>query len=92
MPAYDFRCPSCEHAFQIVRPARDTIPVTCPLCESAAKRVFVPVGVVFKGSGFHNTDYRTRPAASTQCGSSDSGCSTGPVDSGCACTGCPGAE
>jgi predicted nucleic acid-binding Zn ribbon protein len=37
--------------------------VLCPSCSSEAKRVFTPVGVAFKGSGFHNTDYRQKPAA-----------------------------
>ena len=63
MPAYDFRCPACTHVFEVVRPAgRAAEAVSCPECDTEAKRVFSPVGVVFKGSGFHNTDYRAKPA------------------------------
>lgn len=62
MPTYDYRCPACEDVFEIVRPVGSTDEVRCASCDVPAKRVFTPVGVVFKGSGFHNTDYRSRPA------------------------------
>ena len=62
MPSYDFRCPACDERFEITRPVGTTDPVCCPECNQPAKRVFTPVGVVFKGSGFHNTDYKRRPA------------------------------
>ena len=62
MPTYDFRCSSCETTFEVQRPMGSSAPVACPDCGTTAKRVFSPVGVAFKGSGFHNTDYKTRPA------------------------------
>lgn len=62
MPAYDYRCPACDETFEIIRPAGSSAEVQCPSCGTQAKRVFTPVGVVFKGSGFHNTDYRSPPA------------------------------
>ncbi len=61
MPAYDFRCSECQTVFEVVRPIRSTEAETCPECGGDTKRVFSPVGVVFKGSGFHNTDYRQAP-------------------------------
>ncbi len=60
MPAYDYRCAKCEDVFEVVRPLGETADVHCPVCSVPAKRVFSPVGVVFKGSGFHNTDYRAK--------------------------------
>ena len=99
MPAYDFRCRSCEHVFEISRRATDDALVSCPLCAKNAKRVYTPVGVVFKGSGFHNTDYRTTTGtgdSSTGCGPSESGGDSGGTSSkscsrtSCSgCTGCP---
>lgn len=66
MPAYDFRCIACAHVFELTRGLTDTSDVSCPECGGATKRVFTPVGVVFKGSGFHNTDYRPpRPEESS---------------------------
>ena len=61
MPAYDFRCLSCETVFELTRSHSDNSAVVCPSCGGETKRIFTPVGVVFKGSGFHNTDYRPRP-------------------------------
>ena len=61
MPTYDFRCTDCDDRFEVVRAAGSTEDVCCPDCGAPAKRVFTPVGVVFKGSGFHNTDYKKRP-------------------------------
>jgi predicted nucleic acid-binding Zn ribbon protein len=53
----------------------------CPECGAEASRVFSPVGVAFKGSGFHNTDYRPQPKE-------DAGsCAVG--GSSPACAGCP---
>lgn len=62
MPTYDYKCAECEDVFEVTRASTDTSAVTCPRCGSAAKRVFTPVGVVFKGSGFHSTDYRSKPS------------------------------
>lgn len=74
MPAYDFRCVSCGEVCEIVRPLSDTSPVPCPACGGDTKRVFTPVGVVFKGSGFYNTDYKAKAEkkSDTACPSADS--------------------
>ena len=61
MPDYDYRCTSCQEQFEISRPMGSKDHPCCPACGSDAKRVFTPVGVAFKGTGFHNTDYRSRP-------------------------------
>jgi predicted nucleic acid-binding Zn ribbon protein len=59
--------------------------VCCPDCDGAAKRVFSPVGVVFKGSGFHSTDYKAKPSeTASDCPSKDSGSEK--------CSGCPAAS
>jgi len=88
VPAYDYRCPACDHVFEVVRAISDRTDVVCPSCETPAKRLFSPVGVVFKGSGFHNTDYRPRPkseesspAGKDSCGGSSDACKTCPAAS-----------
>ncbi len=63
MPAYDFRCKSCRHTFEVVRPAGESSPPECPECGGDTKRVFTPVGVHFKGSGFYSTDSKGKNAA-----------------------------
>lgn len=73
MPTYDFRCTRCESQFEVSRPMGAAEPVSCPACDAPAKKVFAPVGVAFKGSGFHNTDYKTKGADKAPCASTD-GC------------------
>lgn len=65
MPAYDFKCRACGTVFEVTRAATDDSPVKCPTCGGATKRVFTPVGVHFKGTGFHNTDYRKKEPSET---------------------------
>lgn len=65
MPAYDYRCTACDERFEIVRPMGSKSDEYCPACSAPAKRVFNSVGVAFKGSGFHNTDYKPRPKEET---------------------------
>lgn len=62
MPTYEFKCPACDDRFDVDRPMGQTSGVCCPACGTPAKRVFSPSAVVFKGSGFHNTDYKPRPS------------------------------
>jgi len=90
VPAYDFRCLSCDRVFELTRALSDISDVCCPDCGGATKRVFTPVGVVFKGSGFHNTDYKARPKSEESSPSGKDSCPN--VGAGSACTGCPAAE
>ncbi|MDO8964087.1 MAG: zinc ribbon domain-containing protein [Coriobacteriia bacterium] len=84
MPAYDFKCKKCSEVFEITRPASDDAAVPCPMCGGETKQVFHAVGVHFKGSGFHNTDYRKKEAPA------EGGCAA--AGSTPACGGCPSAE
>lgn len=87
MPVYDYRCTACDDVFEVTRSMGSTAEECCPECGAPAKRVFNTVGVAFKGTGFHNTDYKKRPAeqsASGGCPSKDAGTS--------GCAGCPAAE
>ncbi|MDP2182574.1 MAG: zinc ribbon domain-containing protein [Actinomycetota bacterium] len=89
MPAYDFRCTACDTVFEISRRAGSVDAVCCPQCDSdATKRVFTPVGVVFKGSGFHTTDYRKKPAAESV---PEPACPSASGDSA-SCASCPAAK
>lgn len=96
MPAYDFRCIACDGVFEVVRPISDSSSVPCPDCGGATKRVFTPVGVHFKGSGFYNTDSRSTNApesaavqTSKEPAAAAGSCPASEGSSGCA--GCPAA-
>lgn len=73
MPTYEFKCPACDERFEVDRPMGQTAGVCCPACGTPAKRVFSPSAVVFKGSGFHNTDYKKRPTEAMTGSSAPSG-------------------
>lgn len=90
MPSYDFRCPECDERFEVTRRAGTATDVCCPVCDAPAKRIFTPVGVHFKGSGFHNTDYRSRPAEESPAPKSDAPAC--PAAEGGGCAGCPSAS
>jgi putative FmdB family regulatory protein len=59
MPIYEYRCQR-GHTFEVLQRMSDDPVVACETCEAPVERVFHPVAVHFKGSGFYNTDYGTR--------------------------------
>lgn len=65
MPVYEYRCRSCGKTHEIQHGFHDTRPTECPSCGGELVRVFHPIGLVFKGSGFHKTDYGGASTRST---------------------------
>lgn len=68
MPIYTYKCEKCGHRFDQTQKITDKPVKECEQCGSPVKRVFHPVGIIFKGSGFYKTDYadkgQEKPAAS----------------------------
>ena len=82
MPTYQYTCTECGEPLEAVQKFTDAPLTVCPACSGRLRKVFSPVGIVFKGSGFYRTDSRngasaTAPAASAS--TSDSG-SNGSAD------------
>lgn len=67
MPTYTYRCGNCEFRFDHVQRFDDPNPDICPKCGhlNDLQRVYKPVGVVFKGSGFYATDHKSASGIST---------------------------
>jgi putative FmdB family regulatory protein len=61
MPTYDYRCTKCGHRFEVFHSIKDDTVRRCPKCRSKAVRVPAGgAGLLFKGSGFYITDYRSK--------------------------------
>ena len=72
MPIYEYRCEN-GHTFEVQQRMTDEPLTTCQVCEGPVQRVFHPVAVHFKGSGFYATDYgRKKSSAGSDSASSDS--------------------
>ena len=77
MPVYEYRCEN-DHTFEVMQRMSDDRVSTCTVCGAPVQRVFHPVAVHFKGSGFYATDYgrakRSGAGASDEAGGgADSG-------------------
>ncbi len=60
MPVYTYRCENCGIQFERRQSFSDMPLQWCPECnEKALRKVYTPVGIVFKGSGFYATDHRS---------------------------------
>lgn len=61
MPTYDYECDACGHALEIFQGINDPVKRKCPECgKNKLKRQFgTGAAIVFKGSGFYQTDYRS---------------------------------
>jgi putative FmdB family regulatory protein len=100
VPTYEYACTVCAERLEAVQSFTDPPLTECPACGGTLRKVFSPVGVVFKGSGFYKNDSRGKPASapaadakpassspspsSTESGSSSSG---GSAESGSSSSG-----
>lgn len=70
MARYDYKCPACGEQFEVEHPMSEHPEVLCPQCGEKANQVFGASGIVFKGSGFYNTDQRGKGSHATAATSS----------------------
>jgi putative FmdB family regulatory protein len=74
MPTYEYRCSTCKHEFEKFQRMSEEPRAECPECGAGAeRRLSGGAGLLFKGSGFYITDYRSdsyKKAASAENGSS----------------------
>lgn len=60
MPTYEYECKSCGHRFDQFQSITSKPVASCPKCRRAARRLIsAGAGVLFRGSGFYVTDYRS---------------------------------
>ena len=61
MPTYDYQCDACGHMFELFQGINDPLKRKCPACQKLKLRRLFGTGaaILFKGSGFYETDYRS---------------------------------
>jgi putative FmdB family regulatory protein len=59
VPTYEYACAECGERLEAVQKFSDDPLTECPACQGRLRKVFSPVGIVFKGSGFYRTDSRS---------------------------------
>jgi putative FmdB family regulatory protein len=64
MPTYEYACTECGKHIEVVQSMSDAPLTICATCGGRLRKVFSPIGIVFKGSGFYRTDSRGKPAKS----------------------------
>lgn len=77
MPTYDYVCDACEHAFELFQSITAPAEKKCPKCKKQKLRRLFGTGgaIMFKGSGFYKTDYRSE--SYTKAAKSDSAANSG---------------
>ena len=73
MPTYQYACTDCGERTEVVQKFTDDALTTCATCGGKLRKVYSPVGIVFKGSGFYRTDSRKSSAADVPAGASANG-------------------
>jgi len=89
MPTYEYECQACGYAFEELQTMTDAKLKKCPKCHKnkLARLIGSGSGMIFKGSGFYETDYKKKAAPSTEKKDSPKTASTPAASS--PCSGCP---
>ncbi len=66
MPTYDYECTACNHKFELFQMMSAAPKKTCPKCKKKKLRRLIGsgIGIIFKGSGFYETDYKRKEPSS----------------------------
>jgi putative FmdB family regulatory protein len=59
MPTYGYRCRSCGNEFEILQKISDPPLHICPKCAGKLDKMVYAAGIIYKGSGYYNTDYKS---------------------------------
>jgi len=77
VPTYTYVCTDCDEHLEVVQSFTSDPLTECPRCGGRLRKVFHPVGVLFKGSGFYRTDSRSSgTSASTSAPDTGTGAAT----------------
>lgn len=71
MPTYEYACATCGQEFEVFQSIKDDALKTCNCGQAGQvrRKIGAGAGLIFKGSGFYETDYRRKPAGNSEGGS-----------------------
>ena len=78
MPTYQYQCTECGEALEVVQKFTDDALTVCDACGGRLRKVYSPVGIVVKGSGFYRTDSRGTSGAGVNGAAKDGAAKDGP--------------
>lgn len=86
MPTYEYECSACGHSFEELQTMTDAKLVKCPQCgkKKLARLIGSGSGMIFKGQGFYETDYKRKSAPATESKPVNKPAAA-PCGGGCAC-------
>ncbi|MFA6378444.1 MAG: zinc ribbon domain-containing protein [Candidatus Omnitrophota bacterium] len=89
MPTYDYECSSCKHAFEAFQSMTEKHLKKCPKCHKSSLQRLIGAGsgIIFKGSGFYQTDYKNKASSNKE--SSKESPSSHSCSDGCPHKSCP---
>jgi putative FmdB family regulatory protein len=65
MPIYGYRCEQCGHEVEVLQSMSDQPLKVCPNCMGPLRKMIYPAGIIFKGSGYYTTDYKSQSKSSS---------------------------
>jgi putative FmdB family regulatory protein len=65
MPIYEYACTACGERTEARQSFADPPLTECPHCGGSLRKLYSPVGIVFKGSGFYSTDGKKKPSSTS---------------------------
>jgi putative FmdB family regulatory protein len=74
MPIYGYRCEQCGHEVEVLQSMSEEPLRVCPNCMGPLHKMIYPAGIIFKGSGYYTTDYKS-PGSASRHGDSDAAAS-----------------
>ena len=92
MPTYQYECSACGHQFEALQSMSEKRLKQCPECgqETLERLIGTGIGIIFKGSGFYETDYKRKNAGKNK--SSEAAPGAAPCSNSCACHPHPSAK
>ncbi len=78
MPTYEYECTKCAHTFEKFQSMKDKPVQRCPECRHKVRKLLgTGAGIIFKGSGFYETDYKKKSGTPEKASAESSSSSTG---------------